>query len=382
MNSEASMVVQRPPAIAKIERISPTIYEAALKCVAQASREASGDRHRVPAQPRALLGIAAHAVFEHARGVGLHGETVEQRSKAGEDLFDETVKTLFGKSHPLIRAKFKTHEHIPFFNIQRARTAQQAARIEARPQYTGGGAAEQNTSAGRTLVESTLVSKDERVLGRPDVVDAHNAAIVEYKTGAGPDGETPTESEMRQLRLYAYVAGENGIAIRRGIIERTNGDRHEVEISQTEAETEGKRARELLDEYNRHVGRSFSEAATPSGEACRYCPCIAFCPAFWEASEPNWETECGAQVEGRVESVEGGSLVSIHLEVSRGSGSRGQTVVTKFSRDWLALDQMDLPRPGETVRVTDAACVPDTHSPVELRADRDMTAVWRVRSSG
>ena len=380
MNSEASMVVQRPPAIPKIERISPTIYEAALKCVARASWEASGDRHRVPAQPRALLGIAAHAVFEHARGVGLLGDTGEERIKAGENLFDETVKTLFEKTHPLIRAKFETHEHIPFFNIYRARTTQQAARIEARHRYAGG-TTEQNTSATHTLVESRLVSKDKRVVGRPDVIDAHNATIVEYKTGAGPDGESPSDSEMRQLRLYAFIARENGIAIRRGIIERTSGDRDEVEISQTDAETEGKRARELLDEYNRHVGRSFSEAATPSAEACRYCPCIAFCPAFWEASEPNWETECGAQVEGTVESVEGGSLVSIHLKVSRGSGPRGQTVVTKFSRDWLTLDQMNLPRTSEIVRVTDAAHVPDTSSPVELRADRDMTAVWRMRSS-
>ena len=381
MNSEASMVVQRPPAIAKIERISPTIYDAALKCVARASWEASGDRHRVPARPRALLGIAAHGVFEHARGVGLPGETVEERSKAAEDLFDATVKTLFGKAHPLIRAKFQTHEHIPFFNIYRARTAQKAARIETRSRYAGG-TAEQNTTAAHTLVESRLVSKDERVVGRPDVIDANNATIVEYKTGAGPDGETPTDSEMRQLRLYAFVAGENGIAIRRGIIERTNGDRDEVDISQTDAEIEGKRAREMLDEYNRHVGRSFNEAATPSGDACRYCPCIAFCPAFWEASEPNWETECGAQVEGTVESVEGGSLVSIHLKVSRGAGPRGQTVVTKFSRDWLTLDHMDLPRTGEIVRVTDAAYVPETHSPAELRANRDMTAVWRVQSSG
>ena len=380
MNDEASMVVQRPPAIAKIERISPTIYEAALKCVARASWEASGDRHRVPAQPRALLGIAAHSVFEHARGVGLHGETSEERTKAAEYLFAETVKTLFGKTHPLIRAKFETHEHIPYFNIYRARTGQQAARMEARRRYAGD-TTEQDTGAPHTLVESTLVSKDERVIGRPDVIDAHNGTIIEYKTGAAPDGETPTDSERRQLKLYAFVARENGIVVRKGIIERTNGNRDEVDISQTEAETEGKRAREMLDEFNRHAGRSFSEAATPTGEDCRYCPCISFCPAFWEAAEPDWEAECGVQVEGAVEAVEVSSLVSIHLKASRGSGPRGQTVVTKLSRNWLALNEMDLPCTGEIVRVTDGTCVPDTASPVELRADRDMTAVWRVQSS-
>ena len=178
------------------------------------------------------------ASSRHARGVGLHGETSEERTKAAEDLFAETVKTLFGKTHPLIRTKFETHEHIPYFNIYRARTGQQAARMEAKNRHAGD-TAEQDTDAPQTLVESTLVSKDGRVLGRPDVVDAHNAAIVEYKTGVGPDGETPTDSEMRQLRLYAFVAGENGIAIRKGIIERSNGDHDEVEISHTEAETEG-----------------------------------------------------------------------------------------------------------------------------------------------
>ena len=59
---------------------------------------------------------------------------------------------------------------------------------------------------------------------------------------------------MRQLRLYASIAGENETAIRNGVIERSNGDRDEVDISQTGAETEGKRAREMLGEFNRKAG--------------------------------------------------------------------------------------------------------------------------------
>ena len=371
------MVVQRPPAIVKIDTISPTIYEAALKCVARASWEALGDRHRVPTQPRALLGIAAHAVFEHARRVGFPGDTVEERNKAAENLFDETVESLFRKTHPLIRAKFKTHEHIPFLNIYRARTTQRATRMEPRPRYDGRSASH-NATRAHTLVESTLTSKDGHVVGRPDVIDADNATIVEYKTGTGPGEEAPTDAELRQLRLYAFLARENGIAIRRGIIERSNGGRDEVDISQTDAEAEGKRARGIVDEYNRHAGRSFSDAATPSARACRYCPCIAFCTAFWETSDASWKTECGTQVEGTVDSVEGESLVSLNLNVSRGSGPTGPTVVTRLSRDWLTLHQMESPRTGEVVRVTDAAQVSDTSSPVELRADRDMTAIWRV----
>ena len=37
--------------------------------------------------------------------------------------------------------------------------------------------------------------------------------------------------------------------------------------------------------------------------------------------------------------------------------------MTKFSRNWLTLNEMDLPRTGEIVRVTDAAYVPDTSLP-------------------
>ena len=377
MSDSASMVVHRPAAIAKIQRISPTIYEAALKCVARASWEASGDRHRIPAHPRALLGISAHSVFEHARGIGLLGASAEERARDAEGLFVEKAKKLFREAHPLIQAKFDTHEHIPYFNIHLARTGQQAARLAVRLRRASA-PAEQRGSGRSTLVEAALVSKDGRVVGRPDVIDAPGGTIVDYKTGTTPDGERPTASEVRQLRLYASVAGENGIVIRKGVIERANGDRDEVEIARAEAEAEGRRAREMLREYNRQAGRPFEEAATPSAQACRYCPCVSFCPAFWHASEPSWEGECGVQLEGAVQVVEGNSLLSMHINASRGSGPRGEVVVTKLSRNWLTLNELDLPRRGDVVRVTDARRVAETASPTELRADRDMTAIWRM----
>ena len=87
-------------------------------------------------------------------------------------------------------------------------------------------------------------------------------------------------------------------------------------------------------------------------------------------------------MEGAVEAVEGTSLVSIHLKASRGTGPTGKTVIAKFSRDWLTLNEIDLPRTGEIVRVTDAGYAPDASSPAELRADRDMTAVWRTQAPG
>src|SRR5690606_16452779 len=109
----------------------------------------------------------------------------------------------------------------------------------------------------------------------------------------------------RQLRLYAFLAAENGIPVTKGVIERVDRERVEIQISQGEAAEEGRRALEVLDEYNRRAGESFSDAASPSREACRYCPCIPFCPAFWDTAEPGWASECGSQIEGTVETVDG-----------------------------------------------------------------------------
>ena len=154
-----------------------------------------------------------------------------------------------------------------------------------------------------------------------------------------------------------------------------------IEISQRDAEVEGRRAREALDEYSRHVNRPFADAASPSADTCRYCPCIPFCPAFWEKAMPDWEAECGAQIEGTVESLDGDSLVSLQVQVSRGTTDPGSVAVTWLSRHWLEVGGTDIPRPGDVVRVTDARRTGDTTSPAVLRADRETTAVWRCAPS-
>jgi hypothetical protein len=85
-------------------------------------------------------------------------------------------------------------------------------------------------------------------------------------------------------------------------------------------------------------------------------------------------------VEGVVASVEGGDLVSINLHVTRGTGPTGPAVVTRLSREWLTFSRAELPRPQQTVRVTDAAYVEQSSAPAVFRADRITTAVGTVTS--
>jgi PD-(D/E)XK nuclease superfamily len=236
-------------------------------------------------------------------------------------------------------------------------------------------------AGGGLGVEAVIVSKDGRVSGRADLLDASKETVIDYKTGAfGDSSSLVTDSEVRQLRLYAHLAGENGVSIRRGVIEHADRTRAEVPITPEQAAEEGRRARAALDEYNRHAGKSFDRGASPSQDACRFCPCIPFCDAFWSRAEAEWSGQCGTHVEGVVESVEGGDLVSINLTVTRGTGARGPAVVTRLSREWLTFLGAELPRPQQTVRVTDAAYVEESSAPVVFRADRITTAVWTVAS--
>jgi CRISPR/Cas system-associated exonuclease Cas4 (RecB family) len=378
MSSEASMLVPTPPAIKSIERISPTLYEAAMKCTARAAWLVGGDRKLLPPHPRALLGIGVHAVLERARSGALAGTTEDERRGRASRFFDEKVRELFDATHPLLHAKFELPDRLPFYHLFRARAAQMAA--EAAVSLRGpAGKAAQGASGGMAF-EATLVSKDGRVAGRADVLDSAKATVIDYKTGTASDSDPLTESELRQLRLYAYLANENGISITRGVIERADRSRAEVAISAQDAVEEGRRALVVLDEYNHHAGKAFESGASPSPDACRFCPCIPICGAFWRTAEPQWRAECGTHIEGVVESVDGGELVSINLNVTHGTAEKGPAVVTRLSREWLTISGAAVPQPQQTVRVTEVAYVEDSAAPAVFRADRIRTAVWVVPS--
>ena len=228
------------------------------------------------------------------------------------------------------------------------------------------------------LAERTLTTRDRKIRGRPDRIDVDDGLIVDYKTGVSLDSNHPTESEARQLRLYAHLATENGIAVRAGAIERADRSRVEIPISTNEAEEEGRLARRALDALNELSGAPFEEAATPSPDACRHCPCIPFCPAFWRESEPGWAEACGTHLEGTVESIEGSSLASMRLEVGRGTGTRGPAAVSRLSIGWLEVQNSSLPEPGQAVRVTDTGRANPMPQFTEFRADRATTAVWKI----
>ena len=374
------MLLPSPPPLTHLETISPTVYDAALHCFARASWVASGDPSLVPPHPRALLGIGWHALLERTARAGLPGDSDVERLEEAGRIFDAEMAEPFDRAHVLVREKFGTKERLPFYSLYRARAARIALDIHPRSSRTAQESGTGVQPRGRA-VELLLATRDGHIRGRPDLVDAEAEAVLDYKSGSRSDLREPTDSEVRQLRLYAHLARENGIPIRKGVIERGNRVRHELPISDEAAADEGRSARQILVELNRHSGRPFREAAAPSPTACRFCPCIPFCPAFWDAAAPEWEDECGAQIEGTVESAEGDAIVSLEIDISQGTATRGRAIVTRLGRNWLMAGERDVPQAGETVRVTDARTASGSSSRREFRADRDTTAVWTVASS-
>lgn len=368
------MRLPTPLTIGYLERITPTIYENALSCVSRASWIASGERSTVPQHPRALLGLGLHAVLEKGRTVGMKGTTPEERRQTARSLFDAEVEELHSSAHPLLKAKFSSPDRIPYYNAIRERAALLAAQVSRPRGASAGGVKSESVVA----IEKTLASRDGRLAGRPDVLDQATQTVVDYKTGTSKSGSEVSEGEARQLRLYGYLAAENNITIRRGVVLRSDRTRAELDITAQDAQAEATQALETLDRFNSFTGHAFSEAASPSPINCRFCPCIPFCPAFWDAAEESWSDSVGTHLEGQVVSIQGEALVSIELEISRGSAPKGGGVVTRLSERWLTADGSSSPEAGDLIRVVDAYLAEEGTDPTILRADRISTSVWQL----
>jgi hypothetical protein len=381
------MRLPQAPAISAIPQLSPSLYEALLRCRARAAWVAHGVRAAVPLVPKALLGTCFHAAVEQANLGRLSNLGREEQLEAARNIFDRCAQMIYAQAHPLLRAKFGFPEKLPYYNLYRERAAVEAADSAERMTPTGGTATAGLGQLIQAAVEERLVSRDGLIVGRPDVIDTVTKEVVDYKTALGRDDTVPamSEAEIRQLRLYVHLAVENGISISRAVIARSNGQRTSIDISPKEAAEEGRRAREVLAEYNSRVGEPFDVAAQPSAENCQFCPCIPFCEGFWRSANPTWVEQCGTHIEGRILAVETSgvqelNLVTLEMNVQRGTFQTADMYVEQIPQVWINADGSDQPRQGDVVRVLYGRIVSDT-PPQVMRVDRMATSVWSVAAS-
>jgi len=381
------MHVPKLPVITKLEFISPSIYEASLDCLAKAAWYAFGTRGVLPENPAAILGISFHTVIAAANFGELAVTSNTDRALARQ-LFDNSVRSLYSHVHPLVRMKFPTPEHLPFYNLFRERSAFLATSIvSSRLPKAGYPVGMSKGTTLSVLTESGLRSKDGLIVGRADYIDSKSATVVDYKSGYMVENVANfvSDSEARQLRLYAYLAIENGINVSKGTIVRGSGQRCELPITPEETLTEANNARIQLQMLNIAVsnGAMFNDLTSPSSQKCRSCPCIPFCDSFWDLSKPEWVSDCGSHVEGNVVDIEsrqiqGISLTTLILSIRSGTIAAQRTSVEQIPTNWMTLDTEVLPRLGDFVRVVHGHQLEVDGNKTVIKMDKALTTVWCI----
>jgi hypothetical protein len=386
------MLAPQPPLLSQIESITPSIYEASLGCLAKAAWYAFGGNGVIPEHPAAILGTAFHAVVAAANRGRLAVASELDRGPA-RGLFDQVAQSLYGRAHPLIALKFPSLNRLPYYNQQRERSALIATRIAASR------ASSTNPSTWNSLApappslqaESRLLSADRLIAGRADHLDVNSETVVDYKSGyvAEEEVDNVSDAEARQLKLYAYLAFQNGVPISQGAIVRGDGRRCELPISASDAEAEANKARDQLRALNTAIalGGPFNDLASPSSSNCRSCPCIAFCDSFWSEARPEWSPDCGVHLEGQVlesesRQLQGVSLITLRCAIRGGTVSAERAVIEQIPTDWLALGGDNLPCPGDIIRVVHGRQTSTEENIAVVRIDKTVTTVWRVLAEG
>ena len=381
------MQTPQPPPLQKLDQLTPSLYEAILRCKARTAWSAFGERTSLPQHPNALLGICFHRVLELAHKGRLPQSKTDCRVQA-RVLFDQEAQVQYRRLHPLIHEKFSSPKKLPYYNLFRERAALRATEVVTKatastPITSFVDALPENPSE---LVEATLFSSDKLLKGRSDHIDIKNGEVIDYKSGIGSEQYDfdLSDAEIRQLQFYVHLGLENGFYLCKGTVVRGNGHKASLDISQEDAQEQGQHARTLLREFNEAVeqGKTFEQIAEPSIENCSRCPCIPLCEAFWRSAKPDWAEQNGIHVEAEIIEItkstnQGTTLLTFELIVRRGTLNPDLAVVQQIPEPWLISNDSKPFQVGDIVRIVDGRLASTGNSAL-ICVNKISTTVWQV----
>jgi CRISPR/Cas system-associated exonuclease Cas4 (RecB family) len=363
------MKLPAAPEIIPVPSVTPSFYNALLRCRGAAAWGKFGRSHALPSAPAALLGSAFHKVAEmSARGE--LPQTQEERRFAAYSLFESEAERLLSVSHPFLKRQFLNAKEMPHFYRLQAQAGETALSFAA--PFGSSGHAPVHDALPDRVAERKFVSGDGRITGRIDLLDLKNEAIYDYKSGTIP--EAMTEAEMRQLRLYAYLCAENGVSVKRAIIVRRDGRKDEIAVTSREANDEASRALDALQAFNALSGAEFVELASPSPLACKFCVCRALCTAFWSKASPEWAEDLGLCAEGKILAVNRSgagenAILTLKLEITGGTMAPDVVPLPPLPAWAAEADGDEALRVGYIVRVLNLSLIPGRQGTAQ---------VWRV----
>ena len=290
----ASAAVKNPAIeIGHIPTVSPSFSELLRACMLRAGLSSSAvASNYVLGNPKAWLGSAYHEVLAIATQTRL-----ESLNDAVAIVWDRAVAKQRARAagHPL-DVRFGAPDKWPGYHFTAAMAAERAKQICTGPAEAEGREKSETSRLHQLeMSERRFTSHDGQLVGRPDLV--RNGIVIDFKTGSVFEEGEPEQvkaSYLRQLRLYGFLVHETlGWWPERGMLLPMNSAPVDVKLEPHECEAEAQVAIDLLDRYNKVLLTEDApkQMASPSPEACRWCPFQAICPAFWDVVSPEWSSD-------------------------------------------------------------------------------------------
>ncbi len=331
--------------VPQLTSTTPTLAETMRSCLLRTGfSRAQGSRAYVLGNPKAWLGIAYHAVLEALPTLAAEGEenSVQQRAEAS---WNQAIEHLEQQAalHPLNQrfgSALTWKGYYLVLETLRIRVRELTENINRQYDRNTGYRNENITGTSREKEFTALAGK---LRGRIDLVRGDE--IIDYKTGALFESDTSGAQPLlkaayvRQLRIYAYlVHSATSKWPRRGLLFPLAGPPVIVDVEPAQCETEAVEAVKLLEHYNNSVataGEALS-LASPSPEACQWCPYKTICPSFWTNVNENWTSVLdGEAVAGQLAkpplAIHGGAAWSVALTVDEGTAAQGEQIISPLS---------------------------------------------------
>lgn len=272
----------------------------------------------------AVLGTAAHAVFQEVGRRSHWPGNSDARREVLEQIWDERVEAgrvkLAKAWSPVVPPDPQSW---PGYQLKRIRTIRRALERPDRTTSLGSVGPERSTP---DLVDDRLEDPASGLVGYPDLVSEVSGllTVVDFKTGL-LQGE-PTEEQRRQLLLYAVLVQRwCGRWPDRLEVEDLTGDRWPVGYTPLEAEVTLREAEDAVASFNGALDHgSIAGLARPDAETCRWCPYRTRCSPYWSAVSTEWEHR---SVSGTIETAAlDGKFANVTVRIASPQDASGKVV--------------------------------------------------------
>jgi PD-(D/E)XK nuclease superfamily len=281
----------------------------------------------VPSSPAARLGTVCHRVLELA-GVGALPPAGDPHwREAFEAAWTEAIaeQEKERQRNPL-EAHWPPPARWPYYAARKVATRRLCKRISESTSPPGerDGAL---LNAPEKLQEQRQQAFDGKLRGRADVTRrSPQSAIEDYKTGSVLDDESAEiKPQYRtQMLLYAVLEHETtGVWPKHATLIPLRGEPIVIDVDPAEANAAAEAALVALEEYNRRVDNDAPaiDLATPTPNACRFCPYAIECPAFWSSADESWLEMGIVAVAGPIHAREESRLSTFNVRIAREKGS-------------------------------------------------------------